>query len=178
MSGEGRLNGPLPEGELISYARCSAVLQDLNAQREILTGLGVAADRIYLDKGLTALAAPGPAWIRPARPWRRRHPGGPQARPARPLPPDILDEQEQEVDAPVSVPEIEPGSGQGLGCLALYLVEMRATVGLKPRFDTLRASFTMLILENSGRLVMVFPRQSPRKAKATSSSDSRFRAAA
>jgi hypothetical protein len=48
---------------------------------------------------------------------------------------------------------------------------MRATVGLKPRFDTLRASFTMLILENSGRLVMVFPRQSPRKAKATSSSE-------
>lgn len=66
----------------------------------------------------------------------------------------------------------------GLGYLAIYLVEMRATVGLKPRFDTLRASFTMLILENSGRLVMVFPLQSPRNAKATSSSDSRFRAAA
>jgi hypothetical protein len=95
-----------------------------------------------------------------------------------PLPPDILDEQERDFDGPVSVPEIEPGSGHGLGCLVLYLVEMRATVGLKPRFDTLRASFTMLILENSGRLVMVFPRQSPRKAKATSSSDSRFRAAA
>lgn len=66
----------------------------------------------------------------------------------------------------------------GLGYLAIYLVEMRATVGLKPRFETLRASFTMLILEKRGRLVMVFPLQSPRKAKATSSSDSRFRAAA
>ena len=62
--------------------------------------------------------------------------------------------------------------------LVIYLVEIMATVGLKPRFDTRRASFTMLILEKSGRLVMVFPRQSPRKAMATSSSDSRFRAAA
>ncbi|MFI0355956.1 recombinase family protein [Actinomadura sp. 9N407] len=33
-------------GELIGYARCSTVLQDL-------TALGVPADRIYLDKGLT-----------------------------------------------------------------------------------------------------------------------------
>ncbi|MBF8192311.1 recombinase family protein [Nonomuraea sp. K274] len=40
-------------GELIGYARCSTVLQDLTAQREILASLGVADDRIYLDKGLT-----------------------------------------------------------------------------------------------------------------------------
>lgn len=48
-------------GELIGYARCSTVLQDLTAQREILTGLGVADDRIYLDKGLTGTnrARPG-----------------------------------------------------------------------------------------------------------------------
>ena len=46
-------------GELIGYARCSTVLQ--TAQTEILTGLGVAADRIYLDKGLTGTnrARPG-----------------------------------------------------------------------------------------------------------------------
>lgn len=48
-------------GELIGYARCSTVLQDLTAQREILTSLGVATDRIYLDKGLTGAnrARPG-----------------------------------------------------------------------------------------------------------------------
>ncbi|MEV1005653.1 recombinase family protein [Nonomuraea sp. NPDC050202] len=40
-------------GELIGYARCSTVAQDLTAQREILASLGVADDRIYLDKGLT-----------------------------------------------------------------------------------------------------------------------------
>ncbi|MFC5183619.1 recombinase family protein [Actinomadura harenae] len=40
-------------GELIGYARCSTVLQDLTAQTEILIGLGVPEDRIYLDKGLT-----------------------------------------------------------------------------------------------------------------------------
>ena len=47
-------------GELIGYARCSTVLQDLTAQREILTGLGVAADRIYLDKGLTGTSRARP----------------------------------------------------------------------------------------------------------------------
>ena len=38
---------------LIGYARCSTDAQDLTAQRHALAGLGVAADRIYLDKGLT-----------------------------------------------------------------------------------------------------------------------------
>jgi hypothetical protein len=51
-------------GELIGYARCSTVLQDLTAQHEILAGLGVPGDRIYLDKGLTGTkprpARPGP----------------------------------------------------------------------------------------------------------------------
>lgn len=48
-------------GELIGYARCSTVLQDLTAQREILVSLGVAGERIYLDKGLTGTnrARPG-----------------------------------------------------------------------------------------------------------------------
>ena len=48
-------------GELIGYARCSTVLQDLTAQHEILAGLGVPTDRIYLDKGLTGTnrARPG-----------------------------------------------------------------------------------------------------------------------
>ncbi|MET8335948.1 recombinase family protein [Streptosporangium canum] len=40
-------------GHLVGYARCSTVLQDLTAQREVLTGLGAPEDRIYLDKGLT-----------------------------------------------------------------------------------------------------------------------------
>ena len=39
--------------ELIGYARCSIVLQDLTAQRQVLAALGVPDDRIYLDKGLT-----------------------------------------------------------------------------------------------------------------------------
>jgi DNA invertase Pin-like site-specific DNA recombinase len=48
-------------GELIGYARCSTVLQDLTAQREALAALGVANERIYLDKGLTGTnrARPG-----------------------------------------------------------------------------------------------------------------------
>ncbi len=62
-------------GELIGYARCSTVLEDLTAQREILTGLAVAADRIYLDKGLAGInrAWPGldqPWWpCAPVTPW-------------------------------------------------------------------------------------------------------------
>jgi DNA invertase Pin-like site-specific DNA recombinase len=38
---------------LIGYARCSTDAQDLTAQGQTLLRLGVAADRIYLDKGLT-----------------------------------------------------------------------------------------------------------------------------
>jgi DNA invertase Pin-like site-specific DNA recombinase len=38
---------------LIGYARCSTDEQDLTAQRQALLRLGVAADRIYLDHGLT-----------------------------------------------------------------------------------------------------------------------------
>lgn len=47
-------------GELIGYARCSTVLQDLTAQREILASLGVSEERIYLDKGLTGTSRARP----------------------------------------------------------------------------------------------------------------------
>ena len=38
---------------LIGHARCSTDKQDITAQRDALTELGVAADRIYVDHGLT-----------------------------------------------------------------------------------------------------------------------------
>ncbi len=38
---------------LVGYARCSTDQQDLTAQRDALAGLGVAAERIYVDHGLT-----------------------------------------------------------------------------------------------------------------------------
>ena len=38
---------------LVGYARCSTDKQDLTAQRDALSGLGVEADRIYVDHGLT-----------------------------------------------------------------------------------------------------------------------------
>jgi len=46
---------------LVGYARCSTDKQDLEAQHGILLGLGVAADRIYVDRGLTGTrrARPG-----------------------------------------------------------------------------------------------------------------------
>ena len=37
----------------IGYARCSTDKQDLSAQRNTLIELGVAADRIYTDHGMT-----------------------------------------------------------------------------------------------------------------------------
>jgi len=47
-------------GELIGYARCSTVLQDLAAQRHALAALGVPDERIYLDKGLTGTSRARP----------------------------------------------------------------------------------------------------------------------
>jgi DNA invertase Pin-like site-specific DNA recombinase len=47
-------------GEPIGYARCSTVLRDLTTQREILIGLDVSEDRIYLDKGLTGTSRARP----------------------------------------------------------------------------------------------------------------------
>ncbi|GAB3290467.1 recombinase family protein [Parasphingorhabdus pacifica] len=46
---------------IIGYARCSTDKQDLTAQRQRLTELGVADERIYLDHGLTGTtrASPG-----------------------------------------------------------------------------------------------------------------------
>jgi DNA invertase Pin-like site-specific DNA recombinase len=38
---------------LIGYARCSTDQQDLTAQRDGLASLGVAANRVYVDHGLT-----------------------------------------------------------------------------------------------------------------------------
>ena len=38
---------------LIGYARCSTDQQDLTAQRDGLVARGVAANRIYVDHGLT-----------------------------------------------------------------------------------------------------------------------------
>ncbi len=39
---------------LVGYARCSTDAQDLTAQRNALTALGVKPNRIYVDHGLTA----------------------------------------------------------------------------------------------------------------------------
>jgi DNA invertase Pin-like site-specific DNA recombinase len=47
-------------GELIGYARCSTILQDLTAQRQALAALGVPDDLIYLDKGLTGTSRARP----------------------------------------------------------------------------------------------------------------------
>jgi DNA invertase Pin-like site-specific DNA recombinase len=46
---------------LVGYARCSTDQQDLTAQRDALSGLGVEVDRIYVDHGLTGTnrARPG-----------------------------------------------------------------------------------------------------------------------
>lgn len=38
---------------LFGYARCSTDQQDLTAQRDAPLGLGVEAERIYADHGLT-----------------------------------------------------------------------------------------------------------------------------
>jgi DNA invertase Pin-like site-specific DNA recombinase len=44
----------------IGYARYSTLAQDLTAQRQALAALGVPADRVYLDKGLTGTSRARP----------------------------------------------------------------------------------------------------------------------
>lgn len=43
----------IPAGMKVGYARCFTDKQDLTAQRHTLLGLGVDADHIYLEEGLT-----------------------------------------------------------------------------------------------------------------------------
>jgi len=52
---------PRVAGMLVGYARCSTDRQDLTAQRDALAALGVKANRIYVDHGLTGTnrARPG-----------------------------------------------------------------------------------------------------------------------
>jgi len=45
----------------IGYARCSSVPGDLDGERAALAAAGVAADRIYLDVGLSGITRPRPA---------------------------------------------------------------------------------------------------------------------
>ncbi len=46
---------------LIGYARCSTDEQDLMAQRQALLALGVDADRIYIDQGMSGTKRERPA---------------------------------------------------------------------------------------------------------------------
>ncbi len=71
---------------LIGYARVSTDEQDVTAQREALAALGVSAERIYVDHGLTGTNRDRPG-LREATGCmpRRRHARPYQARPARTL---------------------------------------------------------------------------------------------
>jgi len=76
-------------GVNVGYGRCSTTSQDLTTQREQLTALGVAADRVYLDEGLTGTsrARPGPAWTRPWPPSATATPLPSPGSAASPVPP-------------------------------------------------------------------------------------------
>jgi hypothetical protein len=85
LSGEGVCRYARRVSAMLSgYARCSTDEQDLTGQRLVLLGLGVAEDRIYLVKGLTAPTGPGPACPGPRGRAGRGHPPA-EAGPARPL---------------------------------------------------------------------------------------------
>jgi DNA invertase Pin-like site-specific DNA recombinase len=45
-------------GTRVGYARCSTDEQDVVVQTEQLTALGVASDRIYIDRGFSGTSGP------------------------------------------------------------------------------------------------------------------------
>jgi DNA invertase Pin-like site-specific DNA recombinase len=47
-------------GSTVRYAQCSTSSQDLIAQRQQFTALGVPSERVYLDKGLTGTSRARP----------------------------------------------------------------------------------------------------------------------
>ncbi|MDR6506071.1 DNA invertase Pin-like site-specific DNA recombinase [Arthrobacter oryzae] len=53
---------------LVGYARVSTEQQDLTAQRDALSALGITPDRIYVDHGLTGTDRNRPAFVKR---WRR-----------------------------------------------------------------------------------------------------------
>ncbi len=57
---------------LIGYARCSTDNQDLTAQRDALTALGVKPNRIYVDPASPDATETAPAY---ARHWPHAAPG-------------------------------------------------------------------------------------------------------
>jgi DNA invertase Pin-like site-specific DNA recombinase len=59
---------------LIGYARCSTDQQDLTAQHDGLTALGVSPARIYVDHGLTGTTRDRPACGRRWRPAEKATP--------------------------------------------------------------------------------------------------------
>jgi len=60
-------NTTVTRGLKIGYARVSTDDQDLTAQRDALTALGVDPDRVYVDHGLTGTNRDRPG-LREARP--------------------------------------------------------------------------------------------------------------
>jgi hypothetical protein len=68
---------------LAGYGRASTEEQDRTAEREAQIALGVSAERIYVDRGLTGTNRDGPGGPRGAgRLPRRRHAVRDQSRPA------------------------------------------------------------------------------------------------
>ena len=53
----------------VGYARCSTDAQDLTAQRNALTALGVKPNRIYVDHGLTGTNRDGSVALFDRRRW-------------------------------------------------------------------------------------------------------------
>ena len=134
---------------LVGFARCSTDKPDLTAQRDALLGLGVEADRIYVEHGLTGTNRERPGCVALAACPGWRHPGGDKARPPRPGPARSACDRRLASTAPARI--ISASAARLLPTGAVGRLLFGGVRGVRVRLIRLRTREGMKVAKAKGR---------------------------